>query len=424
MAEDKKQLYIEKSNLGVHKLMVLALHIVIRGNQSDNTIYTCSYDQEVCAFDVSSGKEFFKFKNPNKTHFLVVKWSKAEQELIVADELGYVMFINVKGEKNNHVERLATTRILGVDIVRSSPYMLVATEDEVMFYRINKGFQVQKLPGGHAGPVLGLFYIDFKKLHSSKVKSSSKLVSIGDDNTLRVWDAVDQAELACFACPPETEVLCMEYLSRFGLMITGHENGDLYMWDIEVGNKIKLKHKMKGGDVICCLSQVANSESFYLLASGYSQLTRYAGKVQIWEFTEKKIEKTETLVYPQLKSTFFANPKLEREKSSGEEVFALACHQQKQRIFAAGNSTAIFMIQILRNATVQHVGQLEVASYDAGPQGHGQRVDLGRRPPLLGFGRQVRDHLGRRGRDHAARSEVRPPGRPDVAERPHARGRH
>ena len=35
----------------------------------------------------------------------------------------------------------------------------------------------------------------------------------------------------------------MEYLNKFGLLVTGHENGDLYMWDIEIGNKIKMKHK-------------------------------------------------------------------------------------------------------------------------------------------------------------------------------------
>lgn len=184
------------------------------------------------------------------------------------------MLINIRGERGNFEQKISNNSIIGFDLVKGTPFMLIATQEELLFFKMNKGTQVQKLPGGHQGPVTGLFFLDFKNIHGSALKSASRLISIGDDNTIRVWDSVDQTEMACFACPPETEVICMEYLTKFGLLVTGHENGDLYMWDIEIGNHIKLKNKIKSSDTICCLSHVSNDNSDFLFASGYSLFTQ------------------------------------------------------------------------------------------------------------------------------------------------------
>lgn len=178
--------------------------------------------------------------------------------MIATDDSGHIMFINMKGEKGNYEKKVANSSIVNFEVVKNTPFLLMATPDEFIFYKINKGFQVQKLTGGHMGPVTGLFYLDFKRIHQSNMKASSRLISIGDDNTIRVWDSVDQTQLACFSCPQETEIMCMEYLPKFGLLVTGHENGDLYMWDIEIGNNIKMKSKTKSTDIICCLTHFSD----------------------------------------------------------------------------------------------------------------------------------------------------------------------
>lgn len=232
----------------------------------------------MCAFDLSSGKEYFKYANPRKTHFNQVKWLKDSSELVVADDTGHIMFVNIKGDKGQFEEKVTSAPILRFEIVQPTGYLVVSTQEEVIFYKINKGFQVQKLGGGHVGPVIGLYYLDFKRIHGSYVKSASRLLSIGDDNTIRVWDSVDQSEIACFHCPPDTEVTCMEYLPKFGLLVTGHENGDLYMWDVEIGNKIKLKNKSKVADTVCCLSHYSGKETDLLFSSGYPTSDQILGQ--------------------------------------------------------------------------------------------------------------------------------------------------
>lgn len=174
----------------------------------------------------------------------------------------------MRGEKGNHIEKVANGRILNLGLIKHSTYLLIGTDEDILFYKVNKGFQVQKLAGGHVGPVIGLFYLDFKRLHGNKLKNSPRIVSIGDDNTIRVWDAVDQSEIACFPAPGDTELLCLHYLDKFGLLATGHENGDIYLWDIEVGNKIKLKNKVKAVDTICCMTHLFHGESDYLFSAG------------------------------------------------------------------------------------------------------------------------------------------------------------
>lgn len=89
------------------------------------------------------------------------------------------------------------------------------------------------------------------------------------DNTIRTWDTVDQTEISCFDGPTHTEILCLDYLPKFGLIVTGHENGDLYMWDIDIGTKIKLGSKNKFWDnTICALDHMITHEFSYLFSAG------------------------------------------------------------------------------------------------------------------------------------------------------------
>lgn len=327
----------EKSNMELHRLSINQILITLQ----ENTAYTTSFDQVICAFDLNTGKEFFKYPNPHKTHFTCIKWDSLNQELIASDKQGWIYFQQVKGDKGNYLQRLFKDPIVGFEQIDSSsaPHLIVCTQTTVQFFKINKGFKVQKLIGGHVGPVIGLHYLNFKKLYNEQNKLPSKLISIGLDNTLRVWDTTDNTLALTLEAPEDTEIMCMCYLKEFGLVCTGHENGDIYMWDIEIGTKIKLASKIIVKNTICCLVFGMIAKSPYLFAAGYD------GKIYVWEFTEKRSASQDSLIYPQLKLSFQANPKNEKENDRGQEQFTMVYNEEQGELFAAGNSEEIYVIK-------------------------------------------------------------------------------
>ena len=78
----------EKSNMELHRLSINQILITLQ----ENTAYTTSFDQVICAFDLNTGKEFFKYPNPHKTHFTCIKWDSLNQELIASDKQGWIYF--------------------------------------------------------------------------------------------------------------------------------------------------------------------------------------------------------------------------------------------------------------------------------------------------------------------------------------------
>jgi WD40 repeat protein len=326
----------EKSNMELHRLSITDILITLQ----ENTAYTTSFDQVICAFDLNTGKEFFKYANPYKTHFTNIRWDSANQELIASDKLGWIYFLQVKGDKGNYLQRIFKNPIVSFELIdKETPHLLVCTENSVEFFKINKGFKVQRLIGGHEGPVIGLNYLNFKCLYNETNKLPSKLLSIGLDNTLRVWDTTDNSLAVTLEAPDDTEVMCMCYLKQFGLVCTGHENGDIYMWDIEIGTKVKLGAKVNTKNTICCLVSGTIGGSPCLFASGYD------GKIYLWEFTEKRSASYDSLIYPQLKLSFYANQTVEKENTRGQEIFTMAFNQSEEELYAAGNSEQIYVIK-------------------------------------------------------------------------------
>lgn len=163
--------------------------------------FTSSFDQVICAFDMDTGKEFFKTYNQNKTHFTDVHWNSLtqvnffskkikkfkifqffwktkklilDQELITSDHEGNIYFIKVKGEEENFEQKLFEEKIVCFEYLPEHEILIAFGFENCRIMKVNKGFQVQKLNGGHVGPVIGLKYLDYKRIHGSKIKAPSK----------------------------------------------------------------------------------------------------------------------------------------------------------------------------------------------------------------------------------------------------------
>jgi len=66
--------------------------------QSENLIFTISYDQELKWFEATERAQQVAMKNPNKCCYTSICWDKEEGELYAADEKGFIYIINVYQE--------------------------------------------------------------------------------------------------------------------------------------------------------------------------------------------------------------------------------------------------------------------------------------------------------------------------------------
>ena len=101
--------------------------------------------------------------------------------------------------------------------------------------------------------------------------------------------------------PPESEISCMTFLTNCCLVATGHEDGSIRLWNMEINSSVTLRcdeqHKHKNS--ISCILGAFHKDSEFLMCGSYD------GKVSIWEISEKRSTNANTMlsstIYPQLK---------------------------------------------------------------------------------------------------------------------------
>lgn len=84
----------------------------------------------------------------------------------------------------------------------------------------------------------------------------------------------------------KSEISSMHYLFNANLLATGHDNGDIKLWNVDIGTSITLNQsssKSRHVNNICALtSHIFPAGEEYLFSSGYD------GKINIWEIFERK----------------------------------------------------------------------------------------------------------------------------------------
>ena len=83
--------------------------------------------------------------------------------------------------------------------------------------------------------------------------------------------------------PPESELSCMAFLANCCLVATGHEDGALRLWNLEISSHVALKSP-KGGkhsnSISCIIGEIYRDQEFLIAGS-------YDGTVSIWEISQK-----------------------------------------------------------------------------------------------------------------------------------------
>ena len=197
-------------------------------------------------------------------------------------------------------EKIKKIEIIVTDAFRN---LLVHTDFGIRVFRIKRG-QKQADVSGHQGPILKLISLDPQHLsqqNGERVPDDPKLISCSLDNTIRLWDAKDMHVTTVMESPPESEISCMTFLTNCCLVATGHEDGSIRLWNMEINSSVTLRcdEKNRHKNSISCILGAFHKDSEFLMCGSYD------GKVSIWEISEKKSSNANTMlsstIYPQLK---------------------------------------------------------------------------------------------------------------------------
>ncbi len=194
-------------------------------------------------------------------------------------------------------------KILKIEILEKTRSLLVHTDFGIKVFQIKRGTKQADMQG-HKGPILKIISLEpqrLEKITRERIPDDPKIITCSLDNTIRLWDAKDMHVTAVMESPENAEISCMTFLTNCCLAATGHEDGSIRLWNMEINSSVTLKceevHRHKNS--ISCILGAYHKDSEFLMCGSYD------GKVSIWEISEKKSTNSNAMlsstIFPQLK---------------------------------------------------------------------------------------------------------------------------
>lgn len=140
---------------------------------------------------------------------------------------------------------------------------------------------------GHAGPILKIIALEpskLERLSNEKIPDTAKVITASLDNTIMLWDYEKMEILSKMEAPKTSELTCITFLYRCCLVASGHEDGAIRLWNMEINSSVLLKCQdpaKKHTNTISCITSTIWKESEFLFCGSYD------GKISIWEISEK-----------------------------------------------------------------------------------------------------------------------------------------
>ena len=199
--------------------------------------------------------------------------------------------------------KLANDKIKRIEITPVTKRLVLLTDYEMKVYQILKGQKSHDM-SGQKGPILKIITLEPEKMPMSKVHDDPKILSCSLDNTIRFWDAKDMSTIITMESPEESELSCMTYLMNCGLVATGHEDGEIRVWNLEINSFVTLKcsEKNKHKNTISCIQGIIFKEAEFLLCGSFD------GNVSVWEISKKSTNQSSMLnssIFPQLRTVIY-----------------------------------------------------------------------------------------------------------------------
>ena len=140
---------------------------------------------------------------------------------------------------------------------------------------------------GHTAPILKIIVLEPTKMSKEtgdKILDDPKVVTCAHDNTIMLWDYTKMEVISKMQAPPHSEITCMTFLYGCCLVATGHEDGSIRLWNLEINTSVLLKcnEESKHTNTISCIKGVNWKDSEILLCGSYD------GHISNWEISEPK----------------------------------------------------------------------------------------------------------------------------------------
>ncbi len=139
---------------------------------------------------------------------------------------------------------------------------------------------------GHTDAILKIIVLEPGKMttdHQDKIPDTPKVITASFDNSILLWDYEKLEIITKMEAPEHSELSCMTFLDNCCLVATGHEDGAIRLWNLEINSSVLLKchDSQRHRESISCIHGCKWNDSEYLICGDYQ------GKITIWEISEK-----------------------------------------------------------------------------------------------------------------------------------------
>ena len=248
--EDKKFIkntfnYIEKVNLHKTFGVIKVIH-----NNYDNVIYTCGYDNHIICYNTKNQQKIFDVLSSNtKSHINTMIFSHLTKELIVADDFGNITFIDIFN-KSEFKYKPMQGKILSIQqlkIFQGEEHMFFMTEDIASIFRIIRKTKVA-ITKHHDAEIMKIFVTE-PVLYEGSIVEDSKVISIGFDNKIKIWDFLTMECINQINGPEipkiSVEISSVYYLKDSELIAIGTEIGHIFFYDLNNSEYLPINYEEK-----------------------------------------------------------------------------------------------------------------------------------------------------------------------------------
>jgi len=224
---DRDQLFLLAQKMKIHELGVSKTMTV----PMESFIFTLSFDQCFKTLDSLSGAVIFQESNQCNVMFNGLAWDPVCQDVIVADEKGYIGFYNLYMESCVVWRQLTKEPIIQIHYELSTHRLLVLCPHVLRVFDVVRGVKFSEL-NEHTGPIVSMASRPTPQGGLLYTAAMDNTDDDSTDNTIRMWDA---DALECIKCLKEKkdEITAMVYLPRANVIVTGHEPGELKIWSLD-----------------------------------------------------------------------------------------------------------------------------------------------------------------------------------------------